>query len=107
MTRPVDQAARETAANDLDTTLFVEAAAGTGKTTAPVARIVSAVSKGRARLREIVGDHVYREGRGGIEVALARETRRDTPGRQTRGSLERPGAGAYHHDPFLLRVGSA
>src|SRR5580704_2787343 len=52
--KPVDFKEREAAATDLDTTFFVEAAAGTGKTTTLVARIVSAVSTGRARLTEIV-----------------------------------------------------
>ena len=41
--KPVDHKERGAAATELDTTFFVEAAAGTGKTTALVARIVSAV----------------------------------------------------------------
>ncbi len=44
--KPVDHKEREAAATELDTTFFVEAAAGTGKTTALVARIVSAVETG-------------------------------------------------------------
>ena len=42
----VDQAARSAVADDLDSTLFVEAGAGTGKTTALVGRVVSLVRSG-------------------------------------------------------------
>jgi len=77
MTRPVDHVARDTAANDLDTTLFVEAAAGTGKTTALVARILSAVNKGRARLREIVAITFTEKAAGELKVRL-RETLEET-----------------------------
>jgi ATP-dependent exoDNAse (exonuclease V) beta subunit len=41
-----DQAAREAIAHDLDDTLFVEAGAGTGKTSALVARFVALVQRG-------------------------------------------------------------
>jgi ATP-dependent exoDNAse (exonuclease V) beta subunit len=41
-----DQAAREAIAHDLDHTLFVEAGAGTGKTSALVARLVALVQRG-------------------------------------------------------------
>jgi ATP-dependent exoDNAse (exonuclease V) beta subunit len=49
-----DQAARDRIQHDLDTTLVVEAAAGTGKTTALVGRIVAVLAAGRARLDQIV-----------------------------------------------------
>ncbi len=48
-----DQPARDAVAGELDATLFVEAGAGTGKTTAMVGRIVALVTTGRARLSEI------------------------------------------------------
>ena len=72
MTKPelVDQEARDDAANDLDTTFFVEAAAGTGKTTALVARIIAAVSTGRARLREIVAITFTEKAAGELKVRL-------------------------------------
>ena len=70
MTRPVNHVSRDTAANDLDTTFFVEAAAGTGKTTTLVARIVSAVSKGRARLREIVAITFTEKAAGELKLRL-------------------------------------
>ncbi len=50
---PPDQAHRERVATELDTTLFVEAGAGSGKTTALVGRVVALVTSGTAELREI------------------------------------------------------
>src|SRR6185503_358372 len=49
-----DQAGRDRIRNDLDTTLVVEAAAGTGKTTELVGRIVAGIKSGRVRLSQIV-----------------------------------------------------
>ena len=49
---PPDQAARTTIATALDTTLFVEAGAGSGKTTALVGRVVALVESG-VELRNI------------------------------------------------------
>ncbi len=50
---PPDQAARERIVTDLDHTLFVEAGAGSGKTTALVDRIVALVSSGAEDLAAI------------------------------------------------------
>ncbi|MGI9646351.1 MAG: UvrD-helicase domain-containing protein, partial [Ilumatobacteraceae bacterium] len=52
-TDPPDQAARDTIHDDLAATLFVEAGAGSGKTTALVQRIVALVLEGEARLANI------------------------------------------------------
>ncbi|HLZ08215.1 MAG TPA: UvrD-helicase domain-containing protein, partial [Chloroflexota bacterium] len=46
----VDAADRTRISDDLDTTLFVEAGAGTGKTTALVSRVVALVAKGKVEL---------------------------------------------------------
>jgi len=70
VTKPVDHKAREAAATDLDTTFFVEAAAGTGKTTSLVARIVEAVKIGRARLREIVAITFTEKAAGDLKLRL-------------------------------------
>ena len=45
MTRFPDADARDAIANDLDSTLIVEAAAGTGKTTELVRRIVAVLAQ--------------------------------------------------------------
>src|SRR5258708_28298252 len=52
LTIPNDQSDRDRLRDDLDVTLYVEAGAGTGKTTALVARIVSLVSSGRLEKME-------------------------------------------------------
>jgi ATP-dependent exoDNAse (exonuclease V) beta subunit len=49
-----DQLARERICNDLDTSLIVEAAAGTGKTTALIGRILSGIVSGRVSLSKVV-----------------------------------------------------
>ncbi|HWC77016.1 MAG TPA: UvrD-helicase domain-containing protein, partial [Blastocatellia bacterium] len=49
-----DNTARERIRADLDTSLVVEAAAGTGKTTELVRRIIALIKSGRARLDRIV-----------------------------------------------------
>jgi len=49
-----DQSARDRICNDLETTLVVEAAAGTGKTTALIRRILSGILSGRVRLFQTV-----------------------------------------------------
>ena len=51
---PIDQSVRERAMTRLDTSFFLQAGAGTGKTAVLVGRIVEAVRIGRAQLREIV-----------------------------------------------------
>src|SRR5437868_12347877 len=48
-----DQEAREAIRNRLDVTMLVEAAAGTGKTTRLVTRMVDLVATGRARASTI------------------------------------------------------
>src|SRR5262249_22060898 len=49
-----DQADRDRIRDDLSTTLLVEAAAGTGKTTALVGRMLAALASGNARLDPMV-----------------------------------------------------
>jgi len=49
----VDVAARDEIRDALDETLFVEAGAGTGKTTALVSRVVSLIARGRVTIREL------------------------------------------------------
>lgn len=87
MTRPVDHAAREAAANDLDTTFFVEAAAGTGKTASLVARIVSVVSCRRARLSEIVAITFTEKAAGELKMRLRGELEKNLKGNKLREVL--------------------
>jgi ATP-dependent exoDNAse (exonuclease V) beta subunit len=54
VTRLADQDGRDRIRDDLDTTLVVEAASGTGKTTELVTRMVALLTAGRARLDRMV-----------------------------------------------------
>ncbi|MGH7897500.1 MAG: UvrD-helicase domain-containing protein, partial [Candidatus Binatia bacterium] len=55
---------------DFDSTLFVEAAAGTGKTTALVSRIIGLVRAGRARLDSIVAVTFTEKAAGEMKLRL-------------------------------------
>jgi len=52
-TQPADQDVRERLRNDFGKTFFVEAGAGTGKTSEIVARIVGLVAAGELEIREL------------------------------------------------------
>jgi len=77
--KPVDFTARESAERDLDTTFFVEAAAGTGKTTSLVARIVSVVTLKRARVNEIVAITFTEKAAGELKMRLRDELEKEMP----------------------------
>jgi ATP-dependent exoDNAse (exonuclease V) beta subunit len=71
-----DAEARRRIREDLDATLFVEAAAGTGKTTALVERIVSLLVAGRARLEGIVAVTFTDKAAGEMKLRLRAEIER-------------------------------
>ena len=87
MTQPIDHAAREAAASQLDTTFFVEAAAGTGKTTALVGRIVNIVACGRARLHEVVAITFTEKAAGELKIRLREELEKTLAGEALRAAL--------------------
>jgi len=68
-----DQAARDRIRGDLETTLVVEAAAGTGKTTALVGRIVATIATGRATLDRIVAVTFTEKAAGELKLRLRGE----------------------------------
>ena len=73
MTRPVglaDQEARDAIRYDLDDTLFVEAAAGTGKTTALTDRIVEVLRRGPDTLEDIVAVTFTEKAAGEMKLRL-------------------------------------
>jgi ATP-dependent helicase/nuclease subunit A len=74
--RLADQDARDRVAQDLDATLVVEAAAGTGKTSALVARIVAALAAGRARLDRVVAVTFTEAAAGELKLRLRTEIER-------------------------------
>lgn len=77
-----DQEARRAVAEDLDATLFVEAGAGSGKTTALVSRIVGLVTTGKARLGDIAAITFTEAAAGELKGRLRAELKivlQDTP----------------------------
>jgi ATP-dependent helicase/nuclease subunit A len=73
---PADAADRRRIADDLDTTLVVEAAAGTGKTTELVKRIVRLVLTGRASIDQIVAVTFSEKAAGELKLRLREELER-------------------------------
>jgi ATP-dependent exoDNAse (exonuclease V) beta subunit len=65
-----DAAARQAIAASLDETLIVEAAAGTGKTTELVGRIVTILAEGRAQVGEIVAVTFTEKAAGELKLRL-------------------------------------
>ncbi|MHB8463389.1 MAG: UvrD-helicase domain-containing protein [Acidimicrobiales bacterium] len=75
-----DQAARARIASDLDTTLFVEAGAGSGKTTTLVDRVVALVATGAAELRSIAAITFTEKAATELRDRLRRELAATCPG---------------------------
>ncbi len=65
-----DRFARETIAQALDDTIVVEAAAGTGKTTELVGRIVRILATGRAMVDNIVAVTFTEKAAGELKLRL-------------------------------------
>ncbi len=65
-----DAAARERIRTSLDESLLVEAAAGTGKTSAMVGRIVEVLAAGRADIRRLVAVTFTRKAAGELKLRL-------------------------------------
>jgi ATP-dependent helicase/nuclease subunit A len=78
--KPADQAERDRIANDLDVTMMVEAAAGTGKTTSLVTRMVALVVSGKYRATELAAITFTRKAgaqlREKFQEALEKESER-------------------------------
>lgn len=95
----IDKAAREAAATQLDTTFFVEAAAGTGKTTSLVNRILTAITTGRARLHEVVAITFTEKAAGELKVRLRTELTKSLTGaklHEAQADLERASITTIH-----------
>src|SRR5919201_4951005 len=72
-----DADARRAIKEDLDTTLVVEAAAGTGKTTELVNRILRVLATGTATMIEIVADTFTEKAAGELKLRLREALERD------------------------------
>ncbi|HMF92919.1 MAG TPA: UvrD-helicase domain-containing protein, partial [Vicinamibacterales bacterium] len=75
-----DRAARRAICDDLDTTLIVEAAAGTGKTTELITRILRILETGRAAMKEIVAVTFTEKAAGELKLRLREELERARAG---------------------------
>jgi ATP-dependent helicase/nuclease subunit A len=85
-----DEAGRRLIRQALDQTLVVEAAAGTGKTTELVNRIVRVLAEGRANVREIVAVTFTEKAAGELKLRLRQQLeteRRDTTSPETAARL--------------------
>ncbi|HMC76628.1 MAG TPA: UvrD-helicase domain-containing protein [Vicinamibacterales bacterium] len=87
---PADAEARDAIATALDDTLIVEAAAGTGKTTEMVTRIVRTVATGRATMDEIVAVTFTEKAAGELKLRLREALEADAE--RSRSAEERPAA---------------
>ena len=89
----IDESARRSIACDLDATLVVEAAAGTGKTTALVERILSLLRSGKATLRSLVAVTFTEKAAGEMKLRLRTEIEKArsaaSQGSQTNAENER------------------
>ena len=83
-----DQADRDEITAALDDTLIVEAAAGTGKTTELVRRIVRVIETGRAEVTGIVAVTFTEKAAGELKLRL-REALEEARGGSASGSKER------------------
>src|SRR6266481_1958065 len=86
-----DTAALEAIANDLDDTLIVEAAAGTGKTTELIKRILQILATRRASMKEIVAVTFTEKAAGELKLRLREELekkRADSADADVRDALE-------------------
>jgi len=77
MNSNADSEARQAISDDLDVTLVVEAAAGTGKTTELVRRILRVLATGRAKMIEIVAVTFTEKAAGELKLRLREALERD------------------------------
>src|SRR4030043_1560060 len=72
----IDQEQRDRAADDISESYIVEAAAGTGKTTVLVTRIINLIKAGEARLEEVVAITFTEKAAAELKVKLRQELER-------------------------------
>src|SRR4051794_14245303 len=77
MSMATDSEARRAIVEDLDDTLVVEAAAGTGKTTELVNRILRVLATGRATMTEIVAVTFTEKAAGELKLRLRERLEQD------------------------------
>jgi ATP-dependent exoDNAse (exonuclease V) beta subunit len=103
MTDRMDSAARHRILTDFRTTLFVEAAAGTGKTTVLIGRIVALVREGVSTLDRIVAVTFTEKAAGEMKLRLRTEIER---ARQDAAAADRKRLERALSELELARVGT-
>jgi len=98
-----DAAAREAIRHDLGTTLVIEAAAGTGKTTEMIARIIGVIATGATRLEQIVAVTFTEKAAGEMKLRLRTELER---ARQAASGEERHRLEVALGELEVARIGS-
>ena len=88
-TRRTDEDSRRIIRENLDDTLVVEAAAGTGKTTELVNRIVRVLAEGRANVREIVAVTFTEKAAGELKLRLRQRLETERQQAKTRAAAAR------------------
>src|SRR4030042_361340 len=78
-TKLIDQEQRARAAGDLSQSYIIEAAAGTGKTTVLVTRIINLIREGEAGLEEVVAITFTEKAAAELKVKLRQELERALP----------------------------
>jgi ATP-dependent helicase/nuclease subunit A len=84
-----DEQSRDVIKNELDATLVVEAAAGTGKTTEMVKRIVRVLGEGRASVREIVAVTFTEKAAGELKLRLRQQLEQERSAASSRDVVRR------------------
>ena len=109
-----DAADRELIRHGLDHTVIVEAAAGTGKTTELVQRILNVLASGRARIEQIVAVTFTEKAAGELKLRIRKELeslrQRSTDASvvgQHHGRDPAPRGSARQHDSRVLRGSAA
>jgi ATP-dependent helicase/nuclease subunit A len=88
--QPIDYKERERLVEDLETSFCVEAAAGTGKTTLLVGRILSIISSGKAQLEQVVAITFTEKAAGELKIRLRESLEKSLTlnGEPVKGRLE-------------------
>ncbi len=90
-TKLIDQEQRDRAAQDISGSYIIEAAAGTGKTTVLVTRIINVIKAGEARLDEIVAITFTEKAAAELKVKLRQELEKALQGEVSPGERQRIG----------------
>ena len=91
-----DDAARQVIATTLDQTLVVEAAAGTGKTTQLIRRILRVLAEGRADVRGVVAVTFTEKAAGELKLRLRKGLEEERRGATDPAVAKRLAAAVAH-----------